>query len=79
MRPLPRQQHLSIFGNFVLLFLRGQQVIRIDVFKSDEDPFYAGARALLNKIRQAMAQRVYLNNKTDAQLLNFEVESIGRE
>ena len=60
---LPRQQHLAIFGDAVLLLLGADEIGRIDVFQADEHAPDAGARRLLDEMRNAVAERVDLDDE----------------
>src|SRR5262249_6269867 len=63
----PFLQHRAVFGDLVLVFLAGQQVVRVNVFKPDEDPPHACRSRLLDEVRNAVAQRVDLDRETDRQ------------
>jgi hypothetical protein len=41
----------------VLILFGLQQIVGVDVFETDKDSLAAGARRLLDEIRDAMAQR----------------------
>jgi hypothetical protein len=45
----------------VLLLFGLQQIVGVDVFEPDKDPLAAGVRRLLDKVRDAVAQRVDLD------------------
>ena len=47
----------------VLLFLGLQQIVGVDVFEPDKDPLAAGARRLLDEVRDAVAERVDLDDE----------------
>ena len=68
---LPGQQHLAVFGNLVLRLFRRLQVLRIDVLETDEHPRYAGTFALLDEVRNPVAERVHLNHQTDRNAVDF--------
>jgi hypothetical protein len=59
----PGEKHLAVFVHTVLLFLRLQQIVGVDVFEPDEQALAAGARRLLDEIRDAVAERVDLNDE----------------
>ena len=61
---LPGEQHLAIFGDFVLTLLRCRKIVRIDVFQADEDPRDPGPFGLLDKVRNFVAQRVDLDHQS---------------
>src|SRR5262249_40319227 len=61
----PFLQHLAIFGDLVLALLGADQVVRIDVLEPDEDPAHAGARRLLDEIRDLVTERVDLDGEAD--------------
>ncbi len=61
----PHQHHLAIFGDAVLAFFRSAERGRIDALEADEHARHAGAAGLLDEIRQAMAQRIDLNQELD--------------
>ena len=51
----PLQQHLAVFPDLVLALLGAEERFRIDVLESDENERRAGARRLLDEMRNAMA------------------------
>src|ERR1700720_1907947 len=53
----------------VLLFLGLQQIVGVDVFEPDKDPLAAGPRRLLDKVRDAVAQGVDLDDELQSQPL----------
>ncbi len=63
----PGEKHLAVFMHPVLLFLGLQQIVGVDVFEPDKDPLAAGARRLLDKIRDAVAERVDLDDELQAE------------
>src|SRR6201997_386240 len=67
----PGQQHLAILSDLVLPFLGGQQIVRINILKPYEYPSYAGAFALFDKVRDLMAECIYLNHQSQWNALNF--------
>ena len=62
---LPRQQHGAVLGDLVLLFLRRGKVVGADVFEPDEHALDAGARRLGNEVRDAVAERINLDDELD--------------
>ena len=74
----PLLQHVAVFGDLVLALLGREQIVGIDVLKSDEDPPHAGRRRLLDEIGDAMAERVDLDGETDLQSLARVARSAGR-
>src|SRR5262249_35761241 len=65
----PGKKHLAIFVNPVLLFLSLQEVIRVDVFEPDKDTLAAGARRFLDKIRDAVTERIDLDDELQSEPL----------
>src|SRR5262249_52622779 len=65
--PPPRQQHLAVFPDFVLPLLGAEERLRIDVLKPNEYERGAGARGLLDEIRNAMTERVDLQDQLDSE------------
>ncbi len=63
---LPGEQQLAVFGDLVLPLLGGDQRIGIDALHADEDAGYAGLAALLDEIRDLVAQRIDLDHQRDA-------------
>src|SRR5262245_19986087 len=49
--------------NPVLLFLRLQEVVWVDVLEPDKDTLAAGTRRLLDKIRDAVTERIDLDDE----------------
>src|ERR1700735_1785311 len=68
---LPRQQHLAILRNLVLLLLRAQQASGIDAFKPDEYSAHTGASSFLNKLGEPVTHGVYLDHELNVQLFLF--------
>ena len=68
---LPGQQHLAVFGDLVLPLLGRHQVGRIDILKPDEDAADARALALLDEVRQLVAERVDLDDQREVNLLDL--------
>src|SRR3984885_15945837 len=68
---LPSQQHLAVFGDLVLPFLSGQQVVRIDILESNKYPRHAGAFALFDEVRDLVAECVYLDQQSQWNALGF--------
>ncbi len=62
-------QHRAIFGDLVLVLFSRQQVIRVDVFEPDKDTPDAGLRHLLDKVRDAVTQRIDLDRKGELQIM----------
>jgi hypothetical protein len=60
---LPRLQHRAVLGDPVLLRLRGDQIVGVDVLEPDEDAAHTGTARLLNKPRDQMAKGVNLNDE----------------
>ena len=67
---LPGQQHRAIFGDAVLLLLRADQAVRIDVLEPEEHPPHARRRRLFDEMGNAVDQRIHLNDE-------IEVEAFG--
>jgi hypothetical protein len=65
----PLQQHLAVFPDLVLALLGAEKRFRIDVLEPDEHERCAGARRLLDEIRNAMAKRVDLQDQLDPELV----------
>jgi len=59
----PGEKHPAVFVHPVLLLLGLQQIVRVDVFEPDEDPLAAGVRRLLDKVRDAVAEGVDLDDE----------------
>ena len=59
----PRQQHLAIVGDVVLLLLGAAQAVRIDVLEPDEHPLHPGRRRLFDEPRDLVAHRVDLDHE----------------
>ena len=68
---LPGEQHLAIVADPVLLLLGADQAFRIDVLKADEDALDAGARRLLDEIRNLVAERIDLDDELELQFLHL--------
>src|SRR5215469_17307970 len=62
---LPGQQHLAVFGDLVLALLGAEQAVGIDVLQPDEDPLHPGPRAFLDKIRDAVAEGIDLDEEIE--------------
>ena len=62
----PFLQHLPVFGDLVLPLLGGNQIVRIDVLKPDEDAAHTSLRRLLDEVRDFVAERVDLDGEADA-------------
>ena len=65
----PLLQHGAIFGDLVLVLLGSQQIVGIDVFEADEDAAHPGLGDLLNKVRNAVTQRVDLDREGELQIV----------
>src|SRR5215471_18738085 len=65
----PFLQHQPVFSDLVLVLLAGEQIVRVDVFKTDKDAANAGRHRLFDKVRDAVTQRVDLDRKADLQAL----------
>ena len=66
---LPGLQHLAIFPDLVLALLRAHERFGVDVLEPDEDRVAAGARRLLDEARNAVAERVDLQQQPDLEAL----------
>ena len=66
---LPFEQHFAIFGDAVLLFPRADEAVRIDVLEPQEHAPHAGGRRLRDEIRDAMDERVDLDDEDATQSL----------
>ena len=62
---VPLLEHVAIFGDLVLALVGGEQIVRIDVLEPDEDPIDAGARGLVDEVRDPVAQRVDLDGEIE--------------
>jgi len=60
-----------VFGDRVLPLLGAEQIGRVDVLKPDKHALDAGARALLDEVRQLVAERVDLDDEAVAELLRL--------
>ena len=69
MGALPGEQHVAIFPDLVLPLLRAHQRLGIDVLEPDEDGVAAGPRRLLDEARDAVAERVDLQQEPDPEAL----------
>ena len=67
--PPPGEQHLAIFPDLVLPLLGAEKRFRVDVLEPDEHEGGAGARRLLDEMRNAMAEGVDLQDELDAEFL----------
>src|SRR5208337_2004030 len=67
--PPPSLQHDAIFPDLVLPLLGALERFGIDVLEPDEDRVAAGARRLLDEVRNLMAQRVDLQDQLDPEAL----------
>src|SRR5262249_40203757 len=68
---LPSQEHLAIFRDLVLPLLGAEQVLRVDILKTDEHAPYARTRAFFDEIRQAVAERIDLDDETNVELVDL--------
>ena len=64
-----RQQHLAVFPDLILALLGAEKQFRIDVLKPDEHERRAGARRFLDEIRDAMTERVDLQDQLDPEFV----------
>src|SRR5882724_5401263 len=55
---LPGEQHLAIFGDLVLAFLRRGEIVRVNIFQSNEYPRDAGPLRLRDEVFDFVAKRV---------------------
>jgi hypothetical protein len=63
----------------VLALLGAKERFRIDVLQAEEDEGSAGARRLLDEIRNPVAERVNLQDQLDAEFIAFAAtRSAGR-
>ena len=65
----PHLQHLAVFGDLVLPFLGGDQVVRVDVLEPDEGAPHAGFGRLLDEARNLVAERIDLDGEADVHAL----------
>jgi hypothetical protein len=72
----PLQQHLAVFPDLVLALLGAEKRFRIDVLEPDEHEGCAGARCLLDEIRNPMAERIDLQDQLDAEF--FALAQLGQ-
>ena len=61
----PFLEQLAVFGDLVLPFLGGNEIVGIDILKSNEHMARAGLRSFLYEIRNLVAERVDLNGKDE--------------
>src|SRR5581483_8259184 len=71
MRRFPSQQHLAVLGDPVLTLLGGHKIRGIYVLKADEHPPDACTSTLLYEVRNAVAQRVDLDDQPELQFLRL--------
>ena len=67
----PRQQHLAVFGDLVLLLLRERQVVGVDVLQPDEHAGDAGALRFFDEARNLVAHRIDLDHQADRDLVDL--------
>src|ERR1019366_2101198 len=61
----PHLQHLAVFGDLVLAFLGGDQIVRIDILEPDEHAPHARLSRLLDEVRDLVAESVDLDGEAD--------------
>src|SRR6266516_6572213 len=62
---LPGEQHFAIFGDLVLALLRGGEIVRVDIFQSNEHPRDAGPLRLRDEVFDFVAKRVDLDHQAE--------------
>src|SRR2546427_6886219 len=62
---LPGEQHLAIFGDLVLALLCRGEIVRVDVFQSNEHPGDAGPLRLHDEVFDLVAKRVDLDHQAE--------------
>src|SRR5262245_33110366 len=62
---LPGKQHLAIFGDLVLALLRRGEIIRVDIFQSNEHPRDAGPLRLRDEVFDFVAKGVDLDHQPE--------------
>src|SRR5260221_439868 len=62
---LPGEQHLAIFGDLVLAFLRRGEIVRVNIFQSNEYPRDTGSLRLRDEVCDFVAEDVDLGHQTD--------------
>ena len=67
----PGLQHVAIFPDLVLPLLRAHERLGIDVLEADEHGVASGAGRLLDEARNAVAERVDLQQEPDLEALDF--------
>lgn len=60
----------AVADKLQVVFRTTNQTVGVDVLEPDEDASDARSRALLDKVRDAMAQRVYLDDEANLQSFN---------
>ena len=61
----PFLQHLAVFGDLVLPFLRSDQIVWIYVLEPDENSAYACFGRFLNEVRNLVTECIDLDGKTE--------------
>ena len=67
----PRQQHFAVFGDLVLRLFDRLEIVGIDILETDEHARHAGALALLDEVRDLVAERVDLDHQAERNLVDF--------
>src|SRR5215467_13242796 len=62
---LPGEQHLAIFGDLVLALLRRGEIVRVDIFQSNEHPRDAGPLCLRDEVFDFVAKAVDLDHQAE--------------
>ena len=62
---LPGEQHFAIFGDLVLALLRGGEIVRVDIFQSNEHPRDAGPLRLRDEVFDFVTKRVDLDHQAE--------------
>src|SRR5262249_41582552 len=62
---LPGEQHLAIFGDLVLALLRRGEIIRVDIFQSNEHPRDAGPLRFGDEVFDFVAKGVDLDHQAE--------------
>ena len=62
----PLLQHLAVLGDLVLPLLGCNEIVGVDVLKSDENAAHASLRRFFDEIRNFVAERVDLDCEAKA-------------
>ena len=70
----PLEQKLAVVRNVVLLLLRREKIVRVDVFQADEHPLDARRRRLLDEAGDLVAGRVDLDDEARVEALLSQLD-----